>query len=250
MFNYRTRNLGKRLRAVGAICVTAAGLSSGQVVEPAEAPDAPKSGVVVAPRPGENQESEKPSFWDRVWISGQVNSITQYHPGFHAPYSGYSSAHRTPEVANSDLMTLYTGIRLTNSTEVLYDLEVARNSGISNVLGLAGFTNADIVRDPTLGLKPYSPRFLFRQILGLSKETADATPGPFGFARKLPVRRLEFRIGRLNTSDFFDINSVGSDPHQQFMNWTVVNNGAYEFMAQTYGAMLEYYDRHWALRFM
>jgi len=69
---------------MGAIGVAAAALSSGQVGEP-EAPEAPRSGVVVAPQPTDSEES---SFWDRVWVSGQINSITQYHPGFHAPYTG------------------------------------------------------------------------------------------------------------------------------------------------------------------
>ena len=35
--------------------------------------------------------------------------------------------------------------------------------------------------------------------------------------------------------DFFDTNSVGSDSHLQFMNWTVDNNGAYDYAANTRG---------------
>ena len=35
--------------------------------------------------------------------------------------------------------------------------------------------------------------------------------------------------------DFFDINPVGSDSHLQFTNWTVDNNGAYDYAADTRG---------------
>src|SRR5580704_710437 len=28
---------------------------------------------------------------DRLWISGQANFISQWHPGFHSPYSGKNS---------------------------------------------------------------------------------------------------------------------------------------------------------------
>ncbi len=48
--------------------------------------------------------------------------------------------------------------------------------------------------------------------------------------------------------DFFDLNSWGSDSHLQFLNWTVDNNGAYDYAANTRGytdgALIEY-DDHW-----
>jgi hypothetical protein len=57
----------------------------------------------------------------------------------------------------------------------------------------------------------------------------------------------------MSTVDFFDLNSVGSDSHLQFMNWAVVNNGAYDYAADTrgytYGLVAEYYDKAWGARF-
>src|SRR5262249_18002831 len=54
-------------------------------------------------------------------------------------------------------------------------------------------------------------------------------------------------------ADFFDINSVGSDSHLQFMNWTIDNNGAYDYAADTrgytYGALVDFENRKWAVRF-
>ena len=53
--------------------------------------------------------------------------------------------------------------------------------------------------------------------------------------------------------DFFDVNAVGSDSHLQFMNWTVDNNGAWDYAADTrgytVGGMAEYDDRAWSIRF-
>jgi hypothetical protein len=57
----------------------------------------------------------------------------------------------------------------------------------------------------------------------------------------------------MSTVDFFDLNSVGSDSHLQFMNWAIVNNGAYDYAADTrgytYGLVAEYYAKSWAARF-
>ena len=53
--------------------------------------------------------------------------------------------------------------------------------------------------------------------------------------------------------DFFDVNSVGSDTHLQFINWTTDNNGAWDYAADTrgytIGATADYEDRNWGFRF-
>jgi len=192
-------------------------------------------------------------FAERFWISGQINSITQFHEAFRSPYAGPNSLRASPEQATSRVMTLYTGFRVTRSTELLLDFESAGGSGIGDGVGLAGYTNLDVMRNPLLGSKPYAARFMVRQIIPLSREIKEGAAGPLGLAPTLPVRRLEMRFGKLSTPDFFDVNSVGSDSHLQFLNWTVDNNGAYDYAANqgyTYGALVEYYDRNWAIRFM
>ena len=189
----------------------------------------------------------------RFWISGQINIISQWHPSFPAKYSGPNSLKAQAESAASRVLTLYTGVRLSKRTEILFDLESAGGRGISDALGLAGFTNLDVVRNPSLGSKPYMARLMIHQIIPLSKETTKATRGPLSLATELAVRRLEIHAGKFSMPDLFDINSVGSDSHLQFMNWTIDNNGAYDYAADTrgytYGVVVEYQDRNWAVRF-
>ena len=57
----------------------------------------------------------------RFWLSGQANFIFQAHPDFHAPYSGVHSLSSRYEKATSRVLTLYTGVRLNDSTEILVD---------------------------------------------------------------------------------------------------------------------------------
>ena len=189
----------------------------------------------------------------RFWISGQFNSIFQTHPAFHAAYSGANSLQQRGEYKTSLLGTLYLGLQASKHTELLLNLESTGGRGISQALGLAGFTNLDVVRNPTIGSAPYVARAMLHQIVPLSSEEADSSRNAFSLATKLPVRRLEFRIGKFSTADFFDVNSVGSDSHLQFMNWTVDNNGAYDYAADTrgytFGAIVEFQDRNWGLRF-
>ena len=196
---------------------------------------------------------DQESFWDRFWVSVQGNFIRQQHPAFDAAYSGPNSFTPGKEHATSRVETLYTGFRITNRLEILADIESAGGAGLSNALGIAGFTNVDVVRNPTLGEAPYFARAMLHYTIPLSKQTTEATRNPLSLASVVPARRLELRAGKMSTVDFFDLNSAGSDSHLQFMNWTAVNNGAFDYAADTrgytYGLVAEYYDEKWAARF-
>jgi len=187
------------------------------------------------------------------WVSGQINIVFQAHPDFHALYSGPNSLSANAEHATSRVLTLYTGYQLGTHTEALFDLESAGGGGLSDALGMAGFTNVDVVRNPTLGSAPYVARAIFHHVFALSQEQDKADRTPMSLITQQPVRRLELRAGKMSVADYFDVNSVGSDSHLQFLNWTAVNNGAYDYAADTRGytfaAMAEYEDRHWGIRF-
>jgi hypothetical protein len=189
----------------------------------------------------------------RWFVAGQVNVISQGHPPFDAAYSGSNSLHAYGEEATSQVLTFYSGLELSQRTEVLADVESASGRGISDALGLAGFTNLDVVRNPSLGGAPYLARLMFHAIVPLSRDQVETERTPFSLFTRLPSHRLEFRVGKFGMADFFDVNEVGSDSHLQFMNWTVDNNGAYDYAADTrgytWGAIAEYDAPGWALRF-
>jgi high affinity Mn2+ porin len=191
--------------------------------------------------------------WDRWWVSGQANIVSQYHPTFHSSYQGQNSL--TPEAQNatSRVLTLFTGWKATKSTEFLCAVQEAGGHGLSEALGMAGAFNLDVVRNPTLSKAPYIARLMWHQIIPLSSAKVANTPSPYSLFRELPERRLELRVGKFSIPDFFDQNTYGSDTNFQFMNWTVDNNGAYDYAADTrgftFGVMVEYQQRNWTLRF-
>jgi len=199
-------------------------------------------------------ETMLPHFKDtRFWISGQANFIFQTHPPFDAAYSGVHSLGPNYEKATSRVMTLYTGVRLNTSTEILVDIEEAGGAALSQGFGLAGNTDLDIVRNPSLSKEPYLGRGMIHKVFALSKEKIENQRNQFSLFEELPRRRLEIRVGKFSMPDFFDLNSVGTDTHLQFINWTTDNNGAYDYAADTrgytVGAVADYEDRNWGLRF-
>ncbi len=182
------------------------------------------------------QESAVPPW--AVEVSGQANSITQGNFNFHSPYSGANSLPGTHEVASSCVFALFTRLTMPRSTDIEIDVESAGGSGIGDALGLAAYTNLDVVRNPALGAKPYLARAVLHHAVG-----GETTQGR---------GRLDFYAGQFSTVDWFDDNMVGSDSHTQFMNWAVDNNAAYDYAADTRGytrgVVMQWAVGRWELR--
>ena len=254
----RSALAGSRLIAVFLIFVVSIFAAAPKMK--AQQPDAPSqpSASATVPAPDapadDSPESMLPHFKNsRYWLSGQANFIFQTHPDFPALYSGPHSLSPNYEKATSRVLTLYTGVRLNNSTEILVDVEEAGGSALSLGFGLAGNTDLDIVRNPLLSKAPYLGRGMIHKVFALSKDKVGNPRSFLSLFDELPRRRLEIRLGKFSMPDFFDINSVGSDTHLQFINWTTDNNGAWDYAADTRGYTVgftaDYEDRNWGFRF-
>jgi len=208
----------------------------------------------VDPPADDSTESMLPHFKDRrFWLTGQANFIFQTHPGLPALYSGIHSLSPHYEKATSRVMTLYTGYRFNNSTEVLVDIEEAGGAALTQGFGLAGNTDLDIVRNPLLSKIPYLGRGMIHHVFALSDDKVENQRSFLSLFEEVPRRRIEVRFGKFSMPDFLDLNSVGSDTHLQFINWTADNIGAWDYAADTRGYTVgftaDYEDRNWGFRF-
>jgi high affinity Mn2+ porin len=220
--------------------------------------------AAVEPAPGATQASEEPaapaeeptsifSHPDgRLWVAGQANFIYQANLPFHSPYAGPHSLQARPEERLSRVLSLYSGLRLWRGAEALVDFESAGGRALSDTLGLAGFTNLDVVRNPKLGSQPYLARALYHQTWALGQDTEANDRVPVSSAARVPAQRFDLWVGKLSTVDIFDQNAAGGDSHLQFLNWTVDNNGAFDYAADTrgytYGVVGELHESRFSLR--
>jgi high affinity Mn2+ porin len=243
----------RRALFAAALSVCSATLAMGQdssAPQPALAQDqaeAPAPQLTLFPHPDAA----------RYLLSGQANIIFQAHPGFHSPYEGVNSMLARGEYKVSLVGTLFLGYQVVANPrfnlDAIYDEEASGGRGVSEALGLAGFTNLDVVRNPQLGPVPYTARVQLHQTIGLTSKLVDADRTQFSLATKVPERRFDLRAGRMSLPDVLDINNPGSDSHLQFLNWTVDNNGAWDYAADTrgytYAFVTEYDDVNWSARY-
>jgi high affinity Mn2+ porin len=121
--------------------------------------------------------------------------------------------------------------------------------GLSSTLGLAGFPNAEAYRVGKTYPDVYLCRAYLRETISFGGEK-EASDGGLGGTKD--VRNLTFTVGHLSATDIFDTSAYAKDSRSQFMNWVLVNNGAWDYPADslgfTNGAAVELSSRTWTGR--
>jgi high affinity Mn2+ porin len=189
---------------------------------------------------------------DRFSVHYQATVIDQGNARFTSPDSGTNSLHSAPESATSVTSTLFLGARLRPGTELYANPELTAGSGISGSRGVAGFPNGETFRIGDTAPTVYAARLYVKQIFGLGGGTERLEEGVNQVAGAADARRLTFVAGKFGLADFFDGNAYARDPRSQFMNWTLMAAGAWDYPADTrgytWGLATEYREPGWAVR--
>ena len=205
---------------------------------------APLSSAVTA---AETAADEDPSWA----VHTQLTYVEQETNSFAAPYRGSNSL--TPDRGHQTTdATLYLGRRLGASAEVWANPEIDQGFGLDNTLGLAGFPSGEAYKvgnnQPYLRLQ----RLLVRDTLNLGDATTRVEAGLNQFALVQSEQRLVLTVGKMSVADIFDVNQYAHDPRNDFLNWTVVDGGAFDYAADAWGysvgAAAEWYHGSWTLR--
>lgn len=185
-------------------------------------------------------------------IGGQTTVVWQHLPPFHSRYEGPHSLLSRTDDAVSHSYTLYAGIRLQPWLEVYVNPEMIRGSGVGGGFGLAGYTNGEVIRNPSVGQDPYLGRAFVRATIPLGDATEPIDTGLNTIAGTRPLHRLTVTAGILGVTDIFDTNRYANNTRLQFMNWALLNNVAWDFAADTRGytrgAAIEWTNGDWAAR--
>jgi len=183
----------------------------------------------------------------------QETTITQYKPAFSAPYSGRNSLITSQETQTSITSTLFGDARLWKGAEAVFDPELSGGSGLSKTLGIAGFPNGETFRIGSSAPAIYIARLYFKQTFEWGKEKDTITDDQNQLAGLKSKRYFSFVLGKFGMADFFDGNQYSHDPRMQFMNWALMDNGAWDYPANTRGYVLGAYAElgqpDWTLRF-
>jgi high affinity Mn2+ porin len=199
-------------------------------------------------------EEKKPDWYS---AHGQTTVVTQTHDRFHSPYAGTNSLRPVEGAPTSLTGTLYFDVRLWerpwSTGEVIFNPELAGGRGLSGTMGVAGFPNGEITRVGALEPTPYIARCFLRNTIGFGGEREKVEDDLNQIAGERDVNRLTISIGKMAATDFVDDNRYSHDPREQFLNWSLMYNGAWDYPANvrgyTYGFAFDYNTKNWAFRY-
>jgi high affinity Mn2+ porin len=202
----------------------------------------------LATAPADSAISE-PEQWG---LHGQLTNITMKHADFNAAYSGANSLSAVGPTVETTDMTLFIGHRLWHDAEIWLNPEVDQGFGFNDTLGMAGYPSGGAYKvganTPYLRL----PRAFMRQVFNLGGGEEKVEAGANQLSNINTENNVTVTIGKFAVPDIFDTNSYAHDPRADFLNWSIVEGGAFDYAADpwgyTYGAALEWKQDWWTLR--
>jgi high affinity Mn2+ porin len=195
---------------------------------------------------------------DTQWptlVGAQYTFVRQHQSRLDSPYEGRLSLDPNGDTEQTHTIGFYFGWAMTSWAQAYFDLEKFMGAGVSGSVGLGGLTNGDVVREGAAGLPKvfYIARQYVRLMLPLAPGTTyvEATQDQLGGHEA--DTRLEFKVGLMSASDDFDHNRYASSTRTAFMNWSLWDNSAWDYAADTrgytYGAVFGYVSPHWSLKY-
>lgn len=185
-------------------------------------------------------------------VRGQSTLVYQYHPAFRSAYRGPNSLDPGSRGNETFDLTLYGGFRPWRNAEVWANPEVDQGFGLSNTLGVAGFTSGEAYK---VGQAvPYARlhRVFFRQTINLGADMENVAPDLNQLGGSQAANRLVLTMGKFSVVDVFDTNKYAHDPRNDFSNWAIIDIGTFDYAADSwgysYGASLEWYQGRWTAR--
>jgi high affinity Mn2+ porin len=191
------------------------------------------------------------SFAETFAVHGQFTYVEQEDSGFRAPYRGPNSLtpDRGKETADA---SLFIGAALWRGAEAWINPELDQGFGLDNTLGVAGFPSGEGYKvgrnQPYLRL----PRLFVRDTINGDGNRQPVEAAANWLGGEQSVNRWVITLGKLSVTDIFDSNQYAHDPRADFLNWTAVDGGAFDYAADawgfTVGAAAEWYRGAWVLR--
>lgn len=195
--------------------------------------------------------SFKPLETDWFNLRAQTTYVQQYAAPFRAPYRGTNSLipNQTRETWD---VTFYAGIRPWTGGEFWINPEIDQGFGLSSTVGVAGFPSGEAYKVGSASPYARIPRAFFRQTIDLGGDSKRVEGDVNQFGGTQTNDRIVLTVGKFAVTDVFDTNKYAHDPRRDFMNWSLIDTGTFDYAADawgyTYGAAIEWYTGAWTVR--
>jgi high affinity Mn2+ porin len=247
------RHVGKQTRwrrwlLLGAWALRAHGVTADAAATPGDAASGPQPGAAALPAPA-------PFSRLPLLLAAQYTYVLQHQTALRSPYSGPLSLQAQGDTQPTHTIGFYGGWAPAAWTQLYLDTEKFMGAGVSHSSGIAGLTNGDVVREGAHNLPKqfYIARLYARLLLPLGRELVRLERAQDQIPGREPARRLELKVGRMAVPDDFDHNRYAGSTRTEFMNWSLWDDTAWDYAANTRGftdgMVLGYVSAAWTLKY-
>ena len=168
-------------------------------------------------------------------LHAQGTFVGQGRLAIRSPYEGANSLQAQGEFQETVTLTLFVGRKLWPGAELFASPEVTQGTGLTQTLGIAAFPNGEATRANNIVPEISLARLFLRQTINLGGEEEAVAPDLLHFAGTRQTTQLILTFGKLAAPDIFDDNRYSHDPRTQFLSWALMDNGAWDYPADTKG---------------
>ncbi len=194
-------------------------------------------------------EDATPETWS---LHEQATLVWQFQPGFRSTFQGTNSLLPVANGRETFDVTLFAGVRLWDGGEAYINPEVDQGFGLSNTVGVAGFPSGEAYKVGAEAPYVRLQRLFFRQTFDLGGDAQAVDGAANQLAGAHTADNLVLTAGKFSVTDIFDANSLAHDPKSDFLNWSLIDTGAFDYAADAWGYSdgftAEWTQDWWALR--
>ncbi len=185
-------------------------------------------------------------------LHAQSTYVWQRKPSFAAAYTGPNSLVPGRERSYSFTATADLALRAWDGAQIHFNPEAAQGVPLSHLSGAGGLSNGELARSSGAQLKAYRARLFLLQRWNAGGEAERIDPDFNEMGGTVTANRWTLVAGNLSLLDYFDPNPYAKDPREQFLNWSFMAPGAWDYAADargyTWAGILEYRTPQWTVR--
>jgi high affinity Mn2+ porin len=193
-----------------------------------------------------------PAEWT---IHEQMTNTQMYQGQFPAAYSGAQSLEALPQTAKTFSATLFLGLRLWKGGAFYTTPEIDQGFGLGNsfggpgqpyngTFGVAGYLSGEAYKVGADKWYGRVHRYFIRQTINQGQSTQAVDDDQDQLQDIVSPQRVIVTAGKFGVVDVFDNNPYAHDPRSDFLNWSVIDMGSFDYAADawgfTYGASAEF----------
>jgi high affinity Mn2+ porin len=197
----------------------------------------------IPPSPAASATTTSPP--QRLSFHVQSTNTQQYHGAFPAAYSGRQSLYSAPDTAKTFDFTFFLGARIWRNGEIYINPELDQGFGLGSpgspgapyngTFGVAGFFSGEAYK--VGAAKPYErvQRLFIRQTFDVGGPLQSVDAGANQLGGSVAATHVTLTAGKFSVPDVFDNNAYAHDPRNDFLNWSIIDMGAFDYAADSWG---------------